>query len=292
MPGSGQTDIVFGGFQRAFTGNHVRIVRQSVIDQLFGRFAGFTDRLEIVRQTFDAGLRKRAGDFQQGFARIDQRIAGQNGVGTRGIVTGAGFMHVGDRGETDFQALFGLIELTLDRAFFGTRCRQAVDGSQHIEVGFRDADDQAVVGRIQFRIRLQGAGFAARKPGIVAVVVNALAQAGAVLLLGARTAEGGVVVQCAIGIVLVQAHSSVDLRQQIGTRLHHALLGDGVLRFTDGQRWVALARLGVGLDQINGEGRRRTQCQRGGQSQGGRFETHAEFLHQREKRSTGWAPVR
>ena len=55
----------------------------------------------------------------------------------------------------------GLIQLAFHGTFFGTRCGQAVDGGEHVEVGFRNTDDQAVIGRIQFRIRLQCARLAA-----------------------------------------------------------------------------------------------------------------------------------
>src|SRR5690606_34615946 len=148
--------------------------------------------------------------------------AGQDGVGACLVVLGAGFVHVGDRGQAHFQALVGIVELLLGRSFVGLGSGQRFNRHQHVEVGGGGAHDKIIVGRIQREVggvadvalRTQGGELAPVEQGLAAVdaVVAGLAGGAAAdaINLYARA---------------IQRCLTVDLREQRCTCLYLAFLG-------------------------------------------------------------------
>ncbi len=58
-----------------------------------------------------------SGQLSQGFFGVGQVVAGHNRPGSCIVVTGAGFVHVGDGCQAHLEALFRLFELTLEMLF-------------------------------------------------------------------------------------------------------------------------------------------------------------------------------
>ena len=224
--------------------------------------AGRQLRPVVGRQRAQVGHRL-AGQLVQGLVGVGQRVAGQDGAGAGLVVLGAGFMHVGDRGQAHFQALVRIVELALAGGLVGLGRRQRLDRHQHVEIGRGGAHHQAVIGRVQVVVGGLAERTLGAQAGELAPVEQGLAGAQAVaaagagersahaLRLGARAGDGGVAGQ---------------LRQQRGAGLDLAFLVVQRVGLGDRQLGVAAAGHFIGLQQVGGLGGARGQG--GGQGQG------------------------
>src|SRR5690606_40468862 len=70
--------------------------------------------LEVLRQRAQR-VDRGAGDLGQRLVGVLQRVAGEDGAGTGGVVLSARLVHVGDRRQAHFQPLVGVVELLLER---------------------------------------------------------------------------------------------------------------------------------------------------------------------------------
>ncbi len=248
----GRLLLELGGLQR-------RILFHRAIHPALRRLFGRQFRTKIIRQALQVAHRL-AGQFGQRAIGIVQAIAVQDGVRAGAVVLGARFMHVGDRGQTDFQALLGIVELLLGGRFVGLRGGQRFDGNQHIEVGRRRTRDQLLVGGVEVVIGRRAVGAFGTQVGDTAPVEDRLAQRGAV---GTALGIADVVdVAQRIGldtartttVVALVAHRTVELRQQRGTRLHLAFLGVQRIGLCDRQLGIPGPRQIEGLEQVGGAG--------------------------------------
>ena len=246
-------DIGLGRPQLEFLGLQCRIVGDGGFDPLLDTGGFGQRRLEVFRQSPDVGDRL-AGEFAQGLVAILDGIAREDGVGARAVVLGAGFVHVGDRRQADFQALGREVELLLQRRLGGLGGGERFQLHQHFEVGGRGARDQGVVGRIQAEVGGLAQRIGALQAREVAVVVDHLAQVDAeVPRRGLRLApaDEDVVGRGRIVVGIDRAFAGIgaaataqrcirpDLRQQRRARLHRTLAGDEAAGFCGGELRVA-----------------------------------------------------
>src|SRR5690606_28815902 len=112
--------------------------------------------------------------------------------------------------------------------------------------------------------------------GELAPVEQGLAGVEAVVAAGALEAARAAF---RLGAPAGQAGAAADLRQQRGTGLDAAFLGDERVRFGDGQRGVAVARHLVGLEQVGGTGGGGGQGGRQGQGEGTADHQRLPYLH-------------
>ena len=99
-----------------------------------------------------------AGDLHQRFARGVDRILRGDHLRDGRVVLRARDVHVGDRRQADFVALFGLIELLEQRLLVELRELELVLGGEHAEVGGRGAHHQVLRGGVVIAIGT-GGGF-------------------------------------------------------------------------------------------------------------------------------------
>ncbi len=258
MTATGSLHPCLGGADLQLLRFQCRILGGGLVHQLVDVAAvGRHFRAEVGRQAAQVDHRL-AGQLGQCLVVIGQGVLRNDGVGARLVVLGARFVHVGDRRQAHFQALVGEIELLFRGRFVGLCGVQRFDRHQHVEVGRRRANDQAVVGRIEGEIR-RLAQLALRTQVVdLGPVEQRLAAVDRVraALVGERA---GVGVGVRLAARAVQRGLAVDLRQQGGARLHGTFLVDQPGRFGGGQLRIAVAGHFVDLQQVGGMGGQRQQ---------------------------------
>jgi hypothetical protein len=77
-----------------------------------------TDQRHVVDQA-SVVFEQDSGDFTQGLVGILDLVFDQNHSCLGRIVNGTRLVHIGDRCQTDLEALLGLLELPAERGFLG-----------------------------------------------------------------------------------------------------------------------------------------------------------------------------
>ncbi|OOO00764.1 MAG: hypothetical protein USCGTAYLOR_03042 [Chromatiales bacterium USCg_Taylor] len=110
-----------------------------------------------------------AGDFPQGIMGIVDLIQSQDFLRHGQIVSGLGFLDVGDRDDPDLETKFGLVQLALE----GTLCRTAehelILGGKHIKIALAYPNPKVLPGCIDLGRSLlnAGAGLTQLHPAII-----------------------------------------------------------------------------------------------------------------------------
>ncbi|MNE25595.1 hypothetical protein D3C80_1189280 [compost metagenome] len=125
----------FGGAHRVVGGEQVEVLLAGGLDPGLG----VVRCRQLHRQGVDDALDRVVVAVGQGDQRLEGVVdlaLGNDAVGPGGVVAGLGLQHVGLVREANVKALVGLVELALERRFFGLGRGQGVLGTQHGEIIF------------------------------------------------------------------------------------------------------------------------------------------------------------
>ncbi|MNH18146.1 hypothetical protein D3C79_778430 [compost metagenome] len=163
------------------------------------------------------------GQGDQRLEGVVDLALGNDAVGPGGVVAGLGLQHVGLVREANVKALVGLVELALERRFFGLGRGQGVLGTQHGEIIFGALQNQVLLGCRQ----LQGCLLVDRFGGLqLEPAVRAEHRLRQGRLPGIAAAVGGHRRAVDLGAVAHHLGAGREVWQQAGTGLgHHFLLG-------------------------------------------------------------------
>ena len=167
MPGFALAQGFFSGAHGVVTGKQVQVLLRRGVDPGFGIVGRWRQHGQGMNDAFD-GVVVAVGQGHQRLERIVYPTLGGDSVGARCVVTGLGLQHVGLVRQANVKALVGLIQLTLERGFFGLGRGQRVLGAQDLEVVLRALQNEVLFGRgkLQRRLLVDGLGGLQLEPAI------------------------------------------------------------------------------------------------------------------------------
>ena len=200
--------------------------------------------------------------MQRQFIAFDFQVVERGQLaGHGGVVTGLGFVGVGDGGAADIKRFFGLLKLLGVGVFGGAGEFQRVFGQQHVKIRLRGAQDQLLFGVFELIIGNQRGLAALFQRGKARPVKQGLRQlqAGAGAAVAADAGR-------AFGLVAGVVAAGVQLRQQGRAALDGFFLAGFPAGARRGVGGVVFARrlpdvdqvqrLGAGAGAGQGEGQR------------------------------------
>ena len=218
------------------------------------------------------------GEGHQRLKGVLHLAFGQNAVGPGSVVTGLGLQHVGLVRQADVEAFVGLVQLALERGFFGTGRGQVVLGPQYREVALGGFQNQILLGRRQFQrgLLVDRLGRLQLEPAIRAE--QRLGQGRAPAVAAAGTGDGGLV---ELGAGALGFGASRQVRQQAGPGLRHHLAASAVVGPRRGQVGIVVHRLTVDADQVGAHWQRQGGCPGASAGSAGNGERQGECAQHR-----------
>ena len=233
--GAGDGDILISQLSAQFGGTQ-RDAVHSCSTEPHVHVLGIGSRCREIRSGSRQAVRASVDDLLKSVAGEELRLRCLDGLCHGEVITCLRFLHVGDRRQADFEALFGQFPLLGHGIALGDGEAQGIVRRQHVEVGGGDAQQQILLGLCQVDVGQRHLAITALvvEPGLAAI--NRLGQKHRDVFglagVGAEqfTAVSGRILdvvawrQCALGRALAADGSrSGELRQQEGACLRPGL---------------------------------------------------------------------
>ena len=125
-------------------------------------------QFQVLAQRGQAANRGLPGDQDEGLECRFETVLGLDHLCLGAVEARLGFLHVGDRDQTDLETSLCLLELALDGIALGVGEVDVVAGGENVEIGAGHAQHQVLPGGLKLGQARRGAGF--RRVDVVADV--------------------------------------------------------------------------------------------------------------------------
>ena len=247
---------LFGGFNGEVAGLQVEVLRGGGINPGFGVVWRRGEDRQAVLDTFQRG-ELAVGQGGQGLEGVFNLTLSDDAVRAGGVETSLGFQHVGFIRQTDVEALVGLIQLALERGFFGLGRGQVVLGAQHGEVGFGALQNQGLLAGRELQRSLFVAGFGRLQLEPAVSTEQGLAKVG---LIDHAAARGSVGWRVDLGATVAQVGTCGKVGQQASAGLGHHFTQGLVVGARGGEVGVVGGGFLVNRNQVGLGGQRGLFC--------------------------------